>query len=114
MTRITFVRGEIDRAIDVDRQIGIHLNHTVEIAFVPIVTAPRFVGHVLNGETLVRRKRNMRQRAGTTFPDRSLKHRIELLFRNHKWLPPLLVAFPQRSADWRFVPGIFFSSCAII
>ena len=43
MTGITFVRGEIDRAIDVDRQISVHLNHAVEIAFVPVVTAPRLV-----------------------------------------------------------------------
>src|SRR5260370_37573023 len=95
MTGITFVRREIDCAIDVGWQIGIHLNHAVEIAFVPIVTAPRLIGHILDRETLVRRKRHMRQRAGTTFLDRELKHGIELFLRNQKWLAPFLVALPE-------------------
>src|SRR5438094_6764883 len=99
MTRITFVRGEIDRAIDVARQIGIYLNHTVEIALEPIVTAPRFIGHVLDGETLVRRKRNVRQRPGAALLDRELKDGIEFFFRDHERLAPHFVALPQRIAS---------------
>ena len=90
------VRCEIDRPINVDRQISIHLNYAMEVAFVPIVTAPRLIGHVLDGETLVRRKRNVRQRPGAAFLDRELKHGIELRLRNHKRLSPFLVALPQR------------------
>ncbi len=104
MTGITFVRREIDRAIDEDGQISIHLNHAVEIAFVPIVTAPRLIGHVLDGETLVRRKRNVRQRPGAAFLDRELKHGIELFLRNHERLPPFLVALPQRTVAGNFLP----------
>src|SRR4029077_17170383 len=97
MTGITFVRREIDRTIDEDGQISIHLNHAMEIAFVPIVTAPRLISHVLDGETLVRRKRNARQRPRSTSLDCELKHGIEFFLRNHKRLPPFLVAFPQRT-----------------
>src|SRR5882757_10342057 len=99
MTGITFVRREIDRPIDEDRQISIHLNHAMEITFVPIVAAPRLIGHVLDSETLVRRKRNVRQRPGAAFLDRELKHRIEFFLRNHKWLAPNFVALPQRTAS---------------
>src|SRR5438094_8545761 len=97
MAGITFVRREIDRAIDVDGQIGIHLNYAVKIAFVPIVTAPRFIGHVLDDETLVRRKRHVRQRPGAAFLDRSLIHVIKFFLRHYKRLPPMLVTLPQRT-----------------
>src|SRR5438874_8295060 len=95
MAGITFVCRKINRAIDEGGQISIHLNHAVEIAFVPIVTAPRLIGHVLDGETLGRWKRNVRQRSGAAFLYRKLKYRIEFFLRNHKRLPPLLVALPQ-------------------
>src|SRR5436305_3709016 len=95
MAGVTFVRREIDGAIDVRWQIGIHLNHAVEIAFVPIVTPPWVIGHVLDGETLVRRKSNMRLRPGATFLDRRLKHGIEFFLGDHERLPPFLVALPQ-------------------
>src|SRR6266705_589461 len=98
----TLIRREIDRAIDVDRQIGVHLNHTVKISLVPIVTAPRFIGHVLNDETLVRRKFNVRQSPGAAFLDRSLKHVIEFVFRNYNRLPPFLVTLPQGTVAWNF------------
>ena len=110
MTGITFVRREIDRAIDVDRQISIHLNHAVEIAFVPIVTAPRLIGHVLDGETLVRRKRNVRQRPGAAFLDRELKHR-------HRVFPSesqTASAIPRSAATSGPFPGIFASNWAMI
>ena len=110
MTGITFVRREIDRAIDEDGQIGIHLNHAMEIAFVPIVTAPRLIAHVLDAETLVRRKRNVRQCPGAAFLDRELKHGIEFFLRNHKRLAPILVALPISGP----LPGMFASSWLII
>src|SRR6476646_9928884 len=100
MTGITFVCRQIDRAIDEGWQIGIHLNYAMEIAFVPIVTAPRLIGHVLDSETLVRRKRHVGQRPSSAFLDRELKNRVEFFLRNHEWLSPFLV--------------IFVSNCAII
>src|SRR5439155_21518476 len=93
------VRREIDRAINEDWQTSIHLNHAVEIAFVPFVTAPRFIGHVLDGETFVRRKRDVRQRPGAAFLDCELKHGIEFFLPNYKRLSPILVALPQRTAS---------------
>src|SRR6478609_6874426 len=103
MAGITFVRRKVDRAIDEDGQIRIHLDHAMEIAFVPIVTAPRLIGHVLDGETLVRRKRNVRQRPRATFLDCELKHRIEFFLRDHEWLSPFFVALPQWTRAWNFL-----------
>src|SRR5919204_2817008 len=100
MAGITFVRCQVDCAIDVDRQIGVDLNYAMEISFVPIVPAPWFIGHVLDRETLVRRQRNVRQSPGATFLDRELKHRIEFFLRDHKWFSPFLVALPQRPFSW--------------
>ena len=59
VTGITFVCGEIDCAINVNGQIGVHLNYTVVVAFVPVVAAPRFVGDVFDGESFIRRELDM-------------------------------------------------------
>jgi hypothetical protein len=50
MAGIAFVAGEVDRAIDVDRQVGVDLDQAAEVALVPVVAAPRLVGDVLDGE----------------------------------------------------------------
>jgi hypothetical protein len=50
MAGITFVRGEIDGAINVHRQIGVHLDDAAIISLVAIVTAPRRVRDVFNRE----------------------------------------------------------------
>src|ERR1043166_5141240 len=98
MARITLMRREIDSAIDVAGQIGVHLNDAVEIALVPIVTAPWFIGHVFHREILVRRKGEMRLRPGPTFLDRQLEDGVEFVLGNDEGLPPLLVALPERTA----------------
>src|ERR1044071_2290706 len=97
MTWITLVRREIDCTIDVDRQIGVYLNDAMKIALVPIVTAPRLIGHVLDDETLFRWKCEMRQCPGAAFLNRRLKHRIEFFFRNDKRFSPGLVSLPKRT-----------------
>src|SRR3954451_7894666 len=68
----------------------------MEIAFVPVVPAPWLVGHVLDREALVRRKRNVRQRPGAAFLDCELKYGIEFFLRNQERLSPFLISLPQR------------------
>ena len=56
MTRIAFVARQVDRAIDVDRQIGVDLDQALEVALIPVVAAPRLVGDVLDREALLHRQ----------------------------------------------------------
>ena len=53
---------EIDRAIDVDRQVGIDLDQAAIVALIPVVTAPRFVRDVLDRKRFAGGKLDMRQR----------------------------------------------------
>ena len=99
MARVALVAGEIDRAIDVDRQIGIDLDQAAEVALVPVVAAPRLVGDVLDGEVLAGRQRDVRQRALAARADRRLEHRVELLARNHERAAPRVVPLDQRSGS---------------
>ena len=96
MARIAFVAGEVDRAIDVDRQVGVDLDQAAEVALVPVVAAPRLVGDVLDGEVLVRRQLDVRARALAAGADRGLEHRVELLARNHERAPPGVVPLDER------------------
>ena len=61
MSRVAFVAREVDRAVDVNRQIGIHLDQASIVALIPVVAAPRLVGDVFDGEAFVRRKRHVLQ-----------------------------------------------------
>ena len=74
--------GQINRAIGIDRQIGVHLNHAVVVALVPVVACPALVRDVLDDEALLRRQRDARERSGPATVDRRLERRIETIFRN--------------------------------
>ena len=76
--RIALVAGQIDGAVDVDRQVGVDLDQAAEVALVPVVAAPRFVGHVLDGELLAGRQRDVLARALAARLDGRLEHRVEL------------------------------------
>ncbi len=54
MAGIAFVRGQIDGAININRQIGVYLDDTAIISLVPIVSAPRFIGDVFDARACVR------------------------------------------------------------
>ena len=97
MSRVAFVAREVDRAVDVNRQIGIHLDQASIVALIPVVAAPRLVGDVFDGEAFVRRKRHVLQGSLTARRDRGLKYRVELLARNHERPPPGVVARGQRA-----------------
>ena len=93
---------QINRAIDIDRQIGIHLNDAVIIPLVPIIAAPRFIGDVFNAEIFIGRQFDVGERAFATRFDRELKHSVQLVLGNHERLPPLLVTLQERSVTGKF------------
>ena len=82
------MRSQINRAIDVDRQIGIYLNDAVIIPLVPIITAPWFIGDVFDAEIFIGRQFDVGERSFATRLDRELKNRVQLVFGNHERLPP--------------------------
>ena len=84
MSRITFVAGEIDGAIDVDRQIGIDLDEAAIVALKPVVAAPRLVRHVFDRERFVRRQRDVLQRARAAAVDGRFEDGVEFVFRNNE------------------------------
>src|SRR6476620_654755 len=77
MARVALVTGEIDGTIDVDRQARVDLDDAVVFALVPVVTAPRLVGDVLDDELLVRWQRDALASASLSLGDRSLEYGIE-------------------------------------
>src|SRR5207248_9502975 len=89
--------SQIDSAIDVNRQIGVHLNHAAIITLVPVVATPWLVSDVFDRETFVRRQFHMRKGAGPAFLDCELKYSIEFLLRNHEWFARSFVTLPERS-----------------
>ena len=52
MAGIALVACEVEDAIEMDRQVGIHLDQTPVTALVPVVAAPRLVLHVFDREGL--------------------------------------------------------------
>ena len=87
--------GEIDRAIDEDRQLGVDLDQAVEPALVPVVAAPGLPGDVFQLELLARGKRQMRDRARAALGDRGLEHDVKLVARNNHPLTKRLDAIRQ-------------------
>ena len=102
MARIAFVAREIDRAVDVNRQIGVDLDQAPKVALIPVVAAPRLAGHVLDGEPLVRRQIDMAHRALTAAPDRFLEDAIDARFGNDERLLVPVVTFDQRAVARQF------------
>src|SRR5207244_1628491 len=88
----------IDGAVDEDRQIGIDLNQTAVAALIPVVSAPRLVVHVLDGEALAVRQRHVRERARAATLDRLPEYGFELLARDDELLPIGFVALRDRAA----------------
>src|SRR5439155_5187720 len=102
MTGVALVRSQVDRPIDVDWQIGIHLDDAAIITLVPIVTAPWFIGDVFDAEIFARGQFDVRERAFATRLDGELKNRVQLFLGNHERLPPTLVTLQERSLTWKF------------
>src|SRR4029077_4810808 len=102
MAWVTFVRSQIDRAIDVHWQISIHLDHTAIISLEPVVAAPRFIRDVFDAEIFAGRQLDMRERTFATRLDRELKHSVQLVFGNYERSPPILVPLQERPFTWKF------------
>src|SRR5262245_10921271 len=97
MPWISLVAREVDRAIDGDRQFDVDLNDAGVTALVPVVGAPRLALHVLDGELLLRRQREVLQRPSAAAVDGRTKDGIDLVGRNHELVSEGRIPFEQRS-----------------
>ena len=70
---VAFVTREIDRPVDVDRQVSVDLNQAAIPALVPVVAAPWFIGDVLDRKRFLRRQLHVRQCARPAFGDRTIE-----------------------------------------
>src|SRR5258708_34299415 len=104
MAWVTFMCSQINRAIDIDAQIGIHLDDSAIIPFVPVVAAPRFVSYVFDAEIFVGRQLDVRESALATCLDRKLKHSVQFVLGKHKRSPPILVPLQEWSLARKFWP----------
>ena len=97
MPGIALVTGEIDRAVDEDRQVRVDLDQAVKVALIPVVAAPRLAGDVLDRE-LSRRPAAAGARAvrRAALRDRRLEDRVELVARDDELLPERLDAIGER------------------
>src|SRR4029434_265543 len=84
MTRVAFVARQVDRPVDVDRQIGVDLDQTAVVALIPVVAAPALTCDVFDGEAFTRWKRDALQRAAATAVNRGFEYGIEPLTRDHE------------------------------
>ena len=98
MARIAFVTRQIDRAIDVDRQIGVDLNQAAVIALIPVVAAPRFVCDVFDGECFVGGSWTCASVRRAAFGDRPVEDARQPVRRDDELLPERVVAFDQRAS----------------
>ena len=89
---VTLVTGEIDGAVDVDREVGVDLDEAVEAALVPVVATPGFVGDVLDLETLVRREVDVEAGLLASLLDRGAEDGVELVDGNDELVAEGLVA----------------------
>ena len=89
---IALVTGQVDGAIDVDRQVGVDLDQAGEAALVPVVGAPRLVLHVGDGEALARGQGQVRLGPSAALANRRLEHGVELVGRDDERLAERFVA----------------------
>src|SRR5688572_24503075 len=98
MAGIAFVAREIDCPVDVNRQVGVDLNEAAVAALVVVVTAPRLVRDVFDGEALAFRQPNVLQSTAAALTDRRVEHTTELIGRDHKTRSEPVVALDERAA----------------
>src|SRR5688572_19079322 len=107
MSGVTLVTRQVDRTIDIDRQIDIHLNQAAVISLIPVVTAPRLSSDVLDLERFPLRQRRMFHGPLAASPNGCLKHGIEFVRRNDELPPVRLVALDGGPCSWKqFVESI--------
>ena len=97
VARISLVAGQIDRAIDVDRKVGVDLDQAVVIALVPVVAAPRLVGDVLDSERFAGRKLYVGQCPAAAFGNRAIEDALQPVLRDDELLPVGVEAFDERA-----------------
>src|SRR4030095_14450585 len=100
MTRVTFVARQVDRPIDVDRQVGVDLDQTAVVALIPVVAAPALACDVFDGEAFTGWKRDVLQRAAATAVNRGFEDGIQPLTRDHETAAEGVVAGDQWAVFW--------------
>ena len=96
---IALVVGKVDRPVDEDRQVGVHLDHAAVVA-VPVVAAPRLAGHVLDREALRRGQLHVGHRPAPALGDRELEDLAETVARDDE-----LFSEGFNTIDERTLPG---------
>jgi hypothetical protein len=91
------VARQINRAVDVDRQVGVDLNQAAVVALIPVVAAPRFLRHVLDGECFVGRETHVRERPAAAFGNRQIEDARQPVRRDDELLPVDVEALDQRT-----------------
>ena len=84
MARIRLVAGQIQGAIDGERQGRIDLNAARRMTLIARVCAPRQVGHILDVDALARRQRDVLACGRSTALNRARQHRRQPVPRDQK------------------------------
>src|SRR5262245_9501777 len=98
MTRIAFMARQVDRSIDVDRQIGVDLDETAVVPLIPVVAAPALAGDVFHAEAFTGWKRDVLERAAAAAVNGGFEYRAKPLARNHEAAAEGIVPIDERSA----------------
>src|SRR6185369_2156168 len=101
MTGVAFVAGQVDRSIDVDRQVGVDLDQTAVVPLIPVVAAPALAGDVLDREAFTRWQRDVLQRPAAAAVDRGFEYRVEPLARDDETAAERVVAVYEWSVPWK-------------
>src|SRR5688572_21819466 len=96
MPRIPLVTGKVHRAIDVDRELDVHLDERSVVPLIPVVAAPWLVDDLLYREALVRRQHEVPFGAPLTLGDGGGEDELELLARDDEGTPERLRALRNR------------------
>ena len=90
--------GQVDRPVDEDGEVEVHLDQAVVVPLVPVVGVPGGALHVFEVEALTGRQRHVGQRARAARGDRGLEHGVDLRCRDRHAVAKALVALGQRCA----------------
>lgn len=89
--------GEVDGAVDRDREVGVDLDEALVVSLVPVVGAPGLAGDVLDREALAGRQFDVRPRPVPALAYGGSEDGVHLLLRNREVLPERFVTLEERS-----------------
>src|SRR6478672_7985622 len=97
MSWVPLVAGQVDRAIDVNREVGVHLDQAAKASLIPVVAAPGFVRDVFDREPLISGEPDVLDRLFPARPYGALENAIEPVARHDEPSPERLVAIDERA-----------------